>query len=88
MRSFAFQIITPEAVVFEADCKEINLPGIDGRFGVLAGHMNFVSLLIPGTVIAEVAESGKFIKFEITDGFADVTSERCVILVESAKARD
>ncbi|MDF3046954.1 MAG: synthase epsilon subunit [Candidatus Midichloriaceae bacterium] len=87
MSAFSFQIITPEAVVFEADCKEINLPGVDGRFGVLAGHMNFVSLLAPGTVIAEVAETGNVLKFEIAGGFADVTSGRCVILVESAKAQ-
>ncbi len=87
MSLFSFQIITPEAVVFETDCKEVDLPGSEGRFGVLSGHMNFVSSLVPGIVTIQL-ESGKNITFTISDGFADVTPESCTVLVEMACAKD
>jgi F-type H+-transporting ATPase subunit epsilon len=81
---FTFQIITPEALVFEGSCSEIELPGKEGRFGVLAKHMNMVSALKPGVVIAHSAEAGKTVKFIVSGGFADVTPESCTLLVEMA----
>lgn len=84
MSEFSFQIITPESIVFEATCREVDLPGSEGRFGVLAGHMNFVSSLTPGVVTILSGEQDKPIRLAISDGFADVTPERCVILVEMA----
>ncbi len=88
MHHFVFQIITPEALIFEGNCWEVELPGTEGRFGVLMKHMNMVSSLKPGIVMVHSAEGGKMMKFAISDGFADVTPERCTVLVEMAVAQD
>src|SRR4051812_16517184 len=82
MNSFELKIITPESVLFDTTCLQVNLPGTEGRMGVLAGHMNLISLLEPGVVEVFSTSSNKITQFIITDGFAEINANQCVILVE------
>lgn len=81
-KEFHLAIITPEGKLFDEEAVEVNLPGSEGRFGVLAGHMNLVSTLKPGVV--EIRSKGdKDSKLMVVyDGLAEVNGESCSVLVE------
>ncbi len=44
------EIVTPEAVIFNANVDAVTVPGIDGEFQMLDNHAPIVSLLGEGTI--------------------------------------
>jgi F-type H+-transporting ATPase subunit epsilon len=59
------------------------VPGVEGDFGVLAGHAPLISTVRPG--IIEVHEDGKITdRIFVAGGFAEVNAERCTVLAEVA----
>ena len=81
--SFNFSIISPEGKLFEQQVHGVNLPGSEGRFGVLEGHMNFTSTIKPGVVKVRLSDS-HVEKFIVYDGIAQVTAKSCSLLIEKA----
>ena len=77
------QLITPEKILFEGDATYVAVPGELGDFGVLPGHEPFISTLRPGIVGVDLA-SGEKKEFPVEGGIAEVTPEKCVLLVETA----
>jgi F-type H+-transporting ATPase subunit epsilon len=60
------------------------VPGGDGDFGVLPGHIPMISTVRPGVI--EVQDGGKIVRrFMVAGGFAEVTRERCTVLAEEAQ---
>lgn len=84
MSDFSLVIVTPEKKLLEVNCLQANLPGSEGVFGVLAGHMNLISSLDPGIIEYFEPNSQKSHKIAISDGFAEVSSDACVVIVEHA----
>lgn len=77
------EIITPEGKLFSGECLQVDVPGSEGRMGILAGHMNFVSSLIPGVVEISLNDNTTK-KLVVADGIIEVNSDKCIILVEQA----
>ena len=44
------EIVTPEAVIFNAEVTSVAVPGVNGAFQMLNNHAPIVSLLNEGTV--------------------------------------
>ncbi|MDY7395739.1 hypothetical protein UMM65_10830 [Aureibaculum sp. 2210JD6-5] len=44
------EIVSPEAVIFNANVDSVTVPGIDGEFQMLENHAPIVSLLTEGEV--------------------------------------
>ena len=44
------EIVSPEAVIFDADVSAVSVPGINGEFQMLENHAPIVSLLTKGNV--------------------------------------
>jgi F-type H+-transporting ATPase subunit epsilon len=83
MTSFMLEIITPEGKLFASECLQVDVPGTEGRMGILANHMNLVSALLPGLV--EIYQNDQVVKkFVVADGILEVKSGKCIILVEQA----
>lgn len=78
-------IITPEKIIFQGDVTMVTAPGTEGEFGALAGHAPFISTLKAGEVVASLAAGGEE-RFNIASGVAEVTPERCTLLVETSAA--
>ena len=59
MAGLHFELVSPEKLVFSGEVEQVDVPGAEGDFGVLAGHAPFVTTLRPGilTVLADVAEA-------------------------------
>ena len=79
--SFQLTIVTPQGSCFEGSVEGIVLPGTEGDFGVLPGHERLLAPLRVGAV--EIRESGGSTFAAIADGFAEVSGEHVVVLVES-----
>jgi len=79
---FLLSIITPEGRLFESNAVQVNLPGLEGNFGVLQGHMNMIASIKPGlaTVFEHGDKTAKFIA--VFDGIAEITPTTCDVLVE------
>lgn len=81
--TFSLSIISPERELFSGEAASVVAPGTQGEFGVLPGHMPFISTLKAGVI---TVEGEKPMRIAITDGLAEVTPERCIILSESARS--
>lgn len=78
-------IVTPYGEIFSGYVKSINLPGIDGEFGVLPYHCDLLSLLKAG-VIDFIKDNGFKELVAINWGYAKVTHTKVDILANGAVA--
>ena len=77
-----FSLVSPARELFSGEVDQVDAPGSEGDFGVLAGHAPFMTALKEGVV--RVHADGKITTFEVRGGFADVTPEGLTILAEHA----
>ena len=77
-----FDLVSPEARVFAGEVDMVVVPGVDGEFGVLAGHAPFMSTIRPGAIA--VHAGGEVTRTFIQGGFAEVTPDGLTILAEEA----
>ncbi|MGF6862617.1 F-type H+-transporting ATPase subunit epsilon [Rhodobacteraceae bacterium MBR-64] len=53
------EVITPMSVCVDRPVRRIVAEGPDGRFGMLPGHIDFVSELVPGILLYETEEGAE-----------------------------
>ena len=80
-----FSLVSPERELFAGDVDQVDAPGSEGDFGVLAGHAPFMTTLKEGRVHVHVDLGGEERIYEVHGGFADVTAEGLTILAEYAQ---
>jgi F-type H+-transporting ATPase subunit epsilon len=78
-----FSLVSPERELFAGEVDQVDAPGSEGDFGVLAGHAPFMTTLKEGRVKAY--DEGEVKVFDVRGGFADVTAEGLTILAEHAE---
>ena len=77
-----FSLVAPEREVFAGEVDRVDAPGVEGDFGVLAGHAPFMTALREGKIT--VINGGVTRVFDVHGGFADVTPAGLTILAEHA----
>lgn len=77
-----FSLVSPERELFSGPVDQVDAPGAEGDFGVLAGHAPFMTTLKEGRVVVRAGAQTRV--FEVKGGFADVTPEGLTILAEQA----
>ena len=82
MATFHLDLVTPDKVLFSGPVDQVDVPGAEGDFGVLAGHAPLVALLKPGVLV--VHEGGKHHRLVVIGGFAEVSSEGLTVLADFA----
>jgi F-type H+-transporting ATPase subunit epsilon len=82
MAKLHFSLVAPERQLFSADVDQVDAPGLEGDFGVLAGHAPFMTALKAGSVTVYDGSTTRV--FSIEGGFADVTPAGLTILAEHA----
>ncbi|HIP28489.1 MAG TPA: F0F1 ATP synthase subunit epsilon [Sulfurovum sp.] len=85
MELMKLEIITPNGIIFDGEVKQVNLPGSEGEFGVLAGHAGLVSLLDTGVIIID-NEDGSELAVAINSGYVKVEEEKTTCIVDGAVA--
>jgi F-type H+-transporting ATPase subunit epsilon len=79
-----FSLVSPERELFSGPVLQVDAPGSEGDFGVLAGHAPFMTTLKEGRVKVHV-ETDQIRVYEVQGGFADVTPSGLTILAEKAE---
>ncbi|MFT7824198.1 MAG: ATP synthase F1 subunit epsilon [Sulfurimonas sp.] len=85
MELMKLEIVTPSGVIFDAEVKQVSLPGSEGEFGVLAQHATLLSLLEAGVIVIETADS-KEVAVAINSGYVKVDEEKTTCIVDGAVA--
>jgi F-type H+-transporting ATPase subunit epsilon len=83
MGKLFLEVVTPERVLASQEVDMVMAPGVEGEFGVLPGHVNFLSGIVPGEVRFDTGNKKEYIC--VTFGFAEVSADRVSILVDSAE---
>ncbi len=82
MATFPFELASPARLVFSGAVEQVDVPGAEGDFGVLAGHAPLIAALRPG--ILTIREGGGAKRLFVRDGFAEVNSSGLTVLAEFA----
>jgi F-type H+-transporting ATPase subunit epsilon len=78
------ELVSPEQLILSEEVEMAVLPGGEGDFGVMGGHSPVISTLRPGTIAIFEGGSVKTRIF-VAGGFAEVNSEGCTVLAETAE---
>ncbi len=83
MAKVAFSLVLPERELVTTEADMVVVPGGEGDFGVLPGHIPMITTVRPGVV--ELYDDNKVsARYVVAGGFAEVTPERCTVLAEEA----
>ncbi len=80
------EIVTPERVSFAGAVEEVTIPGTEGEFGVLRGHAALLSSVDVGEL--SFTRDQKKIRYAVNTGYAEVTTSKVTVLVETAERSD
>ena len=82
MATFHFDLVSPEKLAFSGEVDQVDVPGIEGDFGVLAGHAPVVAAIRPG--ILTVTSGGAHQKIIVLGGLAEVSGKGLTVLADVA----
>ena len=82
MATFHFNLVSPEKLLISGEVEQVDVPGSEGDFGVLAGHAPLVATLRPG--ILTIYREGGPLRVVVNGGFAEVNPEGLTVLADMA----
>ena len=74
-------VVTPEELVVSENVDEVTAQGVEGDFGVLPGHINFLTALRPGPLVYRIGEATR--RVDLGGGIAEVLNDRVTVLAVS-----
>jgi F-type H+-transporting ATPase subunit epsilon len=81
--TFNFELVSPERILLATeDAEQVQLPGSEGDFTVLAGHTPVIAALRPG--ILEINIGGSRRRMYVRGGFAEVQPDSLTVLAQMA----
>ena len=86
MATFQFDLVSPEKLLFSGEVTQVDVPGSEGDFGVLAGHAPMVTTLRPGILV--VYRDGGELRVVVNGGFAEVSPTGMTVLADMAVPLD
>lgn len=81
-----FELVSPERLLASMQATQVVIPGEEGDFGVLGGHMPVMSTLRAGVVEVSEEGSGDVTRLFVGGGFVEVADDRVTVLAEDAVA--
>jgi F-type H+-transporting ATPase subunit epsilon len=78
-QTFAFELISPERVLFTGDVGAVIVPAFEGEMTVLPHHAPFMSALRAGIVTVDGTR-----RLYVRGGFVDVSAKGLTLLAEQA----
>jgi F-type H+-transporting ATPase subunit epsilon len=77
------EIVTPQGLVFSEEVDEVTASGMEGEFGVLPGHVPFVTTLKIGMLTCKKGNETKY--FFVNWGYSEAGPDKVMILADSAE---
>ena len=84
MATVHFELVSPEKLLFSGEVEQVDVPGAEGDFGVLAGHAPVVATLRPGILTVHSASGEQ--KIVVLGGFAEVSDKGLTVLADVAES--
>src|SRR5687768_9951095 len=82
MPTIHFDLVSPEKLLFAGEVNQVDVPGSEGDFGVLAGHAPLVTTLRPGILV--MYREGGALRVAVNGGFAEVGPTGLTVLADMA----
>ena len=82
MATFHFDLVSPEKLAFSGEVDQVDVPGVEGDFGVLAGHAPVVAAVRPG--ILTITSGGTHQKMIVLGGLAEMSEKGLTVLADVA----
>jgi F-type H+-transporting ATPase subunit epsilon len=82
MATFHFDLVSPEKLAFSGEVDQVDVPGVEGDFGVLAGHAPVVAAIRPG--ILTITSDGTHQKMIVLGGLAEMSDKGLTVLADVA----
>ena len=84
--SLELTIVTPEGQAYHGEVEWVVLPGVEGEFGVLAGHEPFLSALKSGAL--ELSAGGAKRLAAVSRGYAEIHGDKVTVMVGTCEWAD
>src|SRR5947209_11295440 len=82
MATFHFDLVSPEKLAFSGEVDQVDVPGVEGDFGVLSGHAPIVAAIRPG--ILTITTGGQHQKIIVLGGLAEMNDNALTVLADVA----
>ncbi|MDP3183106.1 MAG: F0F1 ATP synthase subunit epsilon [Desulfobaccales bacterium] len=82
-KQLLLEVVTPDRMVLSTEAEVVVCPGVEGQFGVLVGHVPFLSALEIGEMYYKAGGKTEFLA--VSGGFAEVTGTKVTIVAEAAE---
>jgi len=82
MATFQFDLVSPEKLAYSGEVDQVDIPGVEGDFGVLAGHAPVVAAIRPG--ILTIIAGGDRQKVIVLGGLAEMSEKGLTVLADVA----
>jgi F-type H+-transporting ATPase subunit epsilon len=82
MATFHFELVSPERISFSGEVDQVDVPGVEGDFGVLAGHAPLIATVRPGVMIVHAGDKKE--QFVVLGGLAEVSATGLTVLADVA----
>jgi F-type H+-transporting ATPase subunit epsilon len=77
------EVVTPDRKLLSTEAEVVVCPGVEGQFGILHGHIPFLSALDIGEMYYRDGAKTEYLS--VSGGFAEVTGKKVTIVAESAE---
>ncbi len=82
MATLHLEIVTPEALAYQAEVNGVVVPGVEGELGILPQHVPLITQILPGEL--RIQEGDKELRLAVGEGFLEVRPDRVSILTDMA----
>ena len=82
MKTFPLIISSPDGDLFRGDAEMLILRGTEGDLAVMAGHIPFVTAVVPGACVVVTGE-GERKEGRIEEGLLTVDADRVTVLTSA-----
>jgi F-type H+-transporting ATPase subunit epsilon len=86
MAEFHFELVTPERLVRSDEVYMVVVPGMEGDFGVMAGHAPVMTALKDAELKVYKSAGAQPESIAVSGGFAEVGDKGLTVLAESVGA--
>jgi F-type H+-transporting ATPase subunit epsilon len=87
MTTFHFELVSPERLMFSGEVTQVDVPGEEGDFGVLAGHAPMVATIRPGVLTIHSEQTAPMM-IVVRGGFAEVGPNGVTVLAQEVAPVD
>ncbi|TAK46904.1 MAG: F0F1 ATP synthase subunit epsilon [Xanthobacteraceae bacterium] len=78
MATFHFDLVSPEKIAFSGEVEQVDVPGAEGDFGVMAGHAPMIATVRPG--LLTITSNGRQERLAVLGGLAEITASGLTVL--------